>query len=144
MKQEKSFFLEIVTPTGIVYSGQAEFAVVPGGDGELGILAGHAALLSEVKLGELRFTHGAETESLVVEEGVLEIRDNRVSVAVESAVHPDRIDRALLVKLKSEAEQRIAENKDPGVVARARHDLRRVELVDKLEMQKRGRSGDRK
>ena len=124
--------MEIVTPEGRIFSGDAEFAVVPCVEGEIGILPGHAALLNEISLGELRVTRSGKTEFFAVESGIVEIRDNKVSVAVESAQKPEQIDREAVQRMKVEVERRIKENRDPDSAVRAHNDLKLVLLLEKI------------
>jgi len=83
-----AFSWSVATPEGTAASGQCELLVVPTAGGELGILADHAALVACVVPGELRFTaSGAET-TVRVGAGVVDVRDNRVSLLVVSAQRP--------------------------------------------------------
>jgi F-type H+-transporting ATPase subunit epsilon len=79
-----SFQIEITTPEKLVASKQADYAEVPGKDGYLGILPGHAALLSELGSGEVKVTSGGKIESFSVTGGYLEVRDNKVRVLADS------------------------------------------------------------
>jgi F-type H+-transporting ATPase subunit epsilon len=79
-----AFQIEITTPEKLVASKQADFAEVPGKDGYLGILTGHAALLSELGTGELKVTSGGKTESFMVSGGYIEVRDNKVRVLADT------------------------------------------------------------
>lgn len=79
-----AFQIEITTPEKLVASKQADYAEVPGKDGYLGILPGHAALLSELGSGELKVTSGGKTESYAISGGYLEVRDNHVRVLADS------------------------------------------------------------
>lgn len=79
-----AFQIEITTPEKLVASKQADYAEVPGKDGYLGILPGHAALLSELGSGELKVTSGGKTESFSVSGGYVEVRDNHVRVLADS------------------------------------------------------------
>lgn len=79
-----SFQIDITTPEKLVASKQADFAEIPGKDGCLGILPGHAALLSELGSGELRITSGGKTESFTIGGGYVEVRDNQVRVLADS------------------------------------------------------------
>ncbi len=74
----------VATPDGPVASGECEFLVVPTTGGELGVMAGHAALVACVAPGALRVSVGAETRSIGVDSGVVEVRENAVRVMVES------------------------------------------------------------
>jgi len=82
-----TFEIEIATPEKLVIQQHAEFAEIPGKDGYLGVLPGHAALLSELGEGGLSITADGKTESLTVSGGYVEIRDNRVRVLA------DRVER---------------------------------------------------
>ena len=79
-----SFQIEITTPEKLVASKQADYAEIPGKDGYLGILPGHAALLSELGAGELKVTTAGKTESFAISGGYVEVRDNHVRVLADS------------------------------------------------------------
>jgi F-type H+-transporting ATPase subunit epsilon len=76
--------VEIATPEKLIASQSADSAQIPGKDGEMGILPGHAALLSELGEGELSFTLSGATERFKVSGGYVEIRDNHVRVLADS------------------------------------------------------------
>ena len=80
-----TFEIEIATPEKLVVRQQAESAQIPGKDGYMGILPGHAALLSELGEGELSFTSGGRTESFKITGGYVEVRDNHVRVLADKA-----------------------------------------------------------
>jgi F-type H+-transporting ATPase subunit epsilon len=75
----------VATPDGPVASGQAAFLVVPTTGGELGVMAGHAALVACVAPGALRVTEGEQARSIGVGGGIVEVRENTVRIMVESA-----------------------------------------------------------
>ncbi len=75
--------IEIATPEKLVASQTAEYAQIPGKDGYMGILPGHAALLSELGEGELSYTLGGKTERIKVSGGYVEIRDNHIRVLAD-------------------------------------------------------------
>jgi F-type H+-transporting ATPase subunit epsilon len=77
--------IEIATPEKLVSAQSAESAQIPGKDGYMGILPGHAALLSELGEGELTYTLGGKTERFQVSGGYVEIRDNHVRVLADKA-----------------------------------------------------------
>ena len=79
-----AFQIEITTPEKMVASKQADFAEIPGKDGYLGILPGHAAMLSELGSGELKVTTAGKTESFGISGGYVEFRDNVVRVLADS------------------------------------------------------------
>ncbi len=83
-----SFSWSVVTPEGTAASGECELAVVPAATGELGILADHAALVACVVPGDLRLTVSGVERSVRVGAGVVDVRDNRVRLLVDSAGGP--------------------------------------------------------
>ena len=75
--------LEIATPEKQVLRQAVEYAHIPGKDGYMGILPGHAALLSELGEGELSFTVSGKTESFQISGGYVEVRDDHVRVLAD-------------------------------------------------------------
>jgi F-type H+-transporting ATPase subunit epsilon len=78
-----TFEVEIATPEKLVLRQHAEWALIPGKDGYLGVLPGHAALLSELGAGTLTITSGGNTANFNVTGGYVEIRDDRVRVLAD-------------------------------------------------------------
>ena len=75
--------IEVTTPEKLVVDRQADYAEIPGKDGYMGILPGHAALLSELGAGKLMLTTNGKTESFTVTGGYVEVRDNHVRVLAD-------------------------------------------------------------
>ncbi len=96
--------LEVVTPERRVLSEPVNSVTVPGRNGEMQILPGHAALISELKTGVLAYTQDGTTQQLHVSGGFVEVSDDRVSVLAEIAERPEEIDaaRARLAREHSE------------------------------------------
>lgn len=80
-----SFEIEIATPEKLVLRQSAQSAQIPGKDGYLGILPGHAALLSELGEGALTVTGEGQTKTFTVTGGYVEVRDNHVRVLADRA-----------------------------------------------------------
>ena len=76
--------VQITTPEKLVFEKEVEYAEIPGKDGYMGILPGHAALLSELGQGKLTLTAGGKTESFTITGGYVEVRDNHVRVLADS------------------------------------------------------------
>jgi F-type H+-transporting ATPase subunit epsilon len=77
--------VEIATPEKLIARQQAETVLIPGKDGYMGILPGHAALLSELGDGVLAITSGGQTDSYHLTGGYVEVRDNHVRVLADRA-----------------------------------------------------------
>lgn len=81
----ETFQVEVVTPEKLVLDQRAEFAEIPGKDGYIGILPGHAALLGELGTGALTITSSGQTREVTVSGGYVEVRDNHVRVLADKA-----------------------------------------------------------
>jgi F-type H+-transporting ATPase subunit epsilon len=98
--------LEIVTPERLVVNEAAEYIEIPGKTGYLGVLPGHAPLISELAAGELTYRTGSQTKRVAVAWGFAEVLQNKVTVLAETAEKAEEIDtaRAEAAKRKAEAE----------------------------------------
>ncbi len=82
-----SFMCDIVTPAAKLLSCEAEMVVVPGVEGEMGFLAGHAPLVSLLADGTVRLTpaDGGEVKSFEVKGGYVQVTDSKVIILADSA-----------------------------------------------------------
>ncbi len=86
---------ELVTPERVVFAEEADMVVVPGGDGDFGVLPGHAPLLSTVRPGTVEVYEGDRvTMRFFVSGGFAEVADGRCTVLADEAVPASEIDRA--------------------------------------------------
>jgi F-type H+-transporting ATPase subunit epsilon len=101
-----TFQLEIVTPEKMVVRDVAEEIQIPGKDGYLGVLPGHAPLISELAVGEITYRNGSTTHSLAVAWGFVEVLPDKVTILAETAERPAEIDtsRAQAAKQRAEAD----------------------------------------
>lgn len=88
-----SFQLDIVTPEKTIFSDTVEDVYLPGSEGEMGVLDMHAALVSPLSPGELRYKKDGKIEELAVGEGFVEVSDDKVSVLIDLAIGEDAIER---------------------------------------------------
>ena len=113
-----TFQLEIVTPEKKVVETAAEEVQIPGKTGYLGVLPGHAPLITELGIGELtyRAKGGSDVGHLAVLSGFAEVLGDRVTVLAEVAEKPEEIDVARAEEAKKRAEQRLASaSSDPNI-----------------------------
>ena len=99
--------LEVVTPERRLLSEQVNSVTVPGRGGELGILPGHAPLISELQTGVLSYTEDGTTFQLHVSGGFVEVNDDHVSVLAEIAERPEEIDAALARSSRDQLEKQM-------------------------------------
>ena len=101
-----TFHLEIVTPEALTYQAEVEGVVVPGVEGELGILPQHVALMTQILPGELRIQQqGGKELRLAVGEGFLEVRPDRVSILTDMAITEADIDEKAAEEAVARAER---------------------------------------
>lgn len=97
--------LEIVTPERLAFSDEVDAVVLPGIEGELGVLPHHAPLVSMLGLGELRIRKGSMTESFAIVGGFLQVRPDKVVVMAETADMASEIDLEKAREAQREAER---------------------------------------
>jgi F-type H+-transporting ATPase subunit epsilon len=98
--------LEIVTPEKRAYSGSARMVVVPGAEGELGILPDHMPLMTQILPGEVQvMTESGEELFLAVGEGFVEVCPDRVSVLTDMAIEEGEIDEKAAEEAVARAER---------------------------------------
>ncbi|MGC2450095.1 MAG: F0F1 ATP synthase subunit epsilon [Candidatus Sulfotelmatobacter sp.] len=122
-----TFKLEIVTPEKKVVDTTAEEVQIPGKNGYLGILPGHAPLITELSVGEITFREHAGEQRLAVAWGFAEVLPDKVTILAESAERPSDIDVARARKAKERAEQRLTSGDTSVDVDRALDALHRAE-----------------
>ena len=109
-----TFQLEVVTPEKMVVNDVAEELQMPGKNGYLGILPGHAPLITELAVGEITYRNGSETHHLSVAWGFAEVLPDKVTILAETAERPEEIDLARAKEAKQRAEERL-KSTDPEV-----------------------------
>lgn len=122
-----TFQLEIVTPEKKVVDTAAEEAQIPGKNGYLGILPGHAPLITELSVGEITFREHAGEQRLAVAWGFAEVLPNKVTILAETAERPSEIDVDRARKARERAEQRLTSGDSSVDVDRALNALHRAQ-----------------
>lgn len=131
-----TFQLEIVTPEKLVVKEAVEEAQIPGLDGYLGILPGHAPLISELGVGVITYRSGSTTRTLSVAWGFAEVLQDKVTILAETVERPEEIDVARAQQAKERAEQRLKSNDPELDYDRAQDDLQRAETRLKVAEKK--------
>lgn len=111
--------LNIVTPEKLAFSDEIDSVVVPGGEGELGILPAHAPIVSTLRPGELRYLKGGRETSLAIGTGIVEVSNDCVSVLTDMALGAAEIDEAAVEKAIEAAQKAMSEKLLPEDVATA-------------------------
>jgi len=131
--------LEIVSPERRAFTDEVDMVIVPGIDGQLGILPHHTRLLSALGTGELRIKKGGTEQSLLISGGFVEVRPDRVIVMADLAEHSDEIDEARAVEARKRAERQLEETSDPVDLARVRAALQTALMRERIAVRRRSR-----
>jgi F-type H+-transporting ATPase subunit epsilon len=122
-----TFQLEIVTPEKKVVDTAAAEVQIPGKNGYLGVLPGHAPLITELAVGEITYRDGGEEQKLAVAWGFAEVLPNKVTILAETAERPSEIDVERARKAKERAEQRLTSGDTNVDVERSLNALHKAE-----------------
>lgn len=116
--------VDVVSAEESIFSGLAEFVVLPGESGELGILPGHMPLMTRIKPGAVRIKlpHGKE-EHIFVAGGLLEVQPGLVTVLADTAIRGADLDEAKALEAKKRAEEALASRSAEMDYARAQAEL---------------------
>lgn len=124
--------VQVVTPNGVRYDHRASYISVATPDGELGILPGHVNLIAPLTIHEMkvrRTNEDSKVDWLAVHGGIIEVKDNQITVVADSAERSRDIDVSRAKRAKLKAEQELAqaqEADDIDQVRRAQVALRRA------------------
>ena len=135
--------LEIVTPERLAYSDEVDMVLVPGIEGELGILPHHTPLVGLLGVGELKIRKGGDEESFAIAGGFLQVRPDKVVVMAETADLASEIDLERAQRARAEAERALESGYVEGAdLSAARAELQRA-LVRIRVAEHRRREGPR-
>ncbi|MBL8470835.1 MAG: F0F1 ATP synthase subunit epsilon [Rhodocyclaceae bacterium] len=134
--------VDIVSAEEQIFSGLAEFVVLPGESGELGILPGHTPLLTRIRPGAVRVKpqNEAQEELVFVAGGLLEVQPSLVTVLADTAIRGKDLDEAKAMEAKKKAEEALT-NKSASIdYAKAQAELAEAiaQLAAIQKLRKRG------
>jgi F-type H+-transporting ATPase subunit epsilon len=122
-----TFQLEIVTPEKMLVRDVAEEIQIPGKDGYLGILPGHAPLITELAVGEITYRNANMTHRLAVAWGFAEVLPDKVTILAETAERAGEIDASRAQAAKQRAEANLATSATEEDFARVTAELQIAE-----------------
>lgn len=123
---ERQLQLEVVTPERVVFSDRVDAVVVPGEKGYLGFLPEHAAMVSTLKIGILKYKKDGHYRKMAVSGGFVEISDDRVTVLADAAERAEEIDVTRARASLERARRRLREKAANIDFERARASLQRA------------------
>ena len=133
--------VEVVSRVRRLYhTDRADMVIIPGSEGELGVLPNHTPLLTTLAIGELRIVKGEDVVSFVVYGGVVEVRPDKVTVLADDAESAYELDMGQIENARSRARDLMASSPSEAQRAEIAQELRRVEIAAKVHgrVQSRG------
>jgi ATP synthase F1, epsilon subunit len=120
--------VEVVSAEESIFSGEAEFVVLPGEVGELGVYPNHTPLITRIKAGAVRIRVPGENrdELIFVAGGILEVQPNMVTVLADTAIRGADLDEARANEARRAAEEALTNAKSKMDLARAHSELAAV------------------
>ena len=120
--------VEVVSAEESIFSGKAEFVVLPGEVGELGVYPNHTPLITRIKAGAVRIRVPGENrdELIFVAGGILEVQPNMVTVLADTAIRGADLDEARANEARRAAEEALTNAKSKMDLARAHSELAAV------------------
>lgn len=121
--------LRIVTPEKTIYDGEAKYIALTTDEGEQVILNGHAPYMSNITIGELKYTdESGQLHPYAVSSGFLQIVDNEARVLLDNALHTRDIDLAKAEEAKRRAEELLKEINTAEEVAKLKAQIKLANL----------------
>jgi F-type H+-transporting ATPase subunit epsilon len=129
--------VDIVSAEGEIFSGPARMVFLPASQGEIGVTARHAPLLSLLNPGEVRVqTEDGEEQHFYVGGGALEVQPNRVTVLADTAARAKDLDEHKALEARARAEEALAGKLDKITQAEALAELARaaaqLKMIERL------------
>lgn len=127
-----TIYVDVVSATESIYSGEVNCVFVPASMGELGIYPKHVALLSTLKPGEVRIETEAGTESIYVSGGIVEIQPNLVTIFSDTAIRANDLNETKALEAKQRAEEAMSDSEGNKDISSTQAAL--VESMAQLQM----------
>ena len=123
-----SFHFDLVSPEQLVFSGEVEHVVVPGSEGEFGVLPGHAPLIAMLRPGILRIL-GLHEQRILVVGGFAEVTGESLTILADRAVPVEEVDPSVIADEIKDAEEDVADATDDAVRDRLSTKLAQLKAV---------------
>lgn len=136
--------VEVVSQVRQLYhTDKADMVIIPGSEGEMGVLPNHTPLLTTLAFGELRIVEGKDVVSFVVYGGVVEVRPNKVTVLADDAESVPELDIRQIAAARERARELMEQTPTGEQRAQIEQELRRAEIAAKVYTRLSGRLGPR-
>jgi len=130
--ETKKLLLEVATPDHLLLSREVDEVIAPGSQGEFGVLPGHCHFLTTLRIGELRYRVGDQTNYMSVLWGFAEVTPTKVTVLAEIAEKAEDIDVERAQAAVERAEKRLEVGGLPSELKEAQISLEKARLRRKI------------
>jgi F-type H+-transporting ATPase subunit epsilon len=136
--------VEVVSQVRRLYhTDEADMVIIPGSEGEMGVLPNHTPLLTTLSFGELRIVEGNDIVSFVVYGGVVEVRPHKVTVLADDAASVRELDMGEIEAARQRARELMEQTPSSEQRARIAQELRRAEIAAKIQTRAMSRPSQR-
>ena len=135
--------LEVVTPDHRLLSQEVDYVSAPGSEGDFGVLPGHCHFLTTLRIGELQYRIGDQTELMAVLWGFAEVTPTKVTILAEIAEKAEDINLERAEEAVQKAEEHLERGGLPSEVEEARVSLEKARLRKKIADRHRQQGGSR-
>lgn len=126
-----TFQFDLVSPEKLLFAGEVEQVDIPGSEGDFGVLAGHAPMVTTIRPGILTIRGPQGVQKIVVLGGFAEVSAEGLTVLADTAESVEDIDRALITARMAELEKRIAKTEPGSELDKLITQLDHYKLVDR-------------
>jgi len=130
--QPGKILLEVVTPDKLIFSEQVDQVSAPGSEGDFGVLPGHCHFLSTLRIGELNYRIGENTQFMSILWGFAEVTPTKVTILAEIAEKAEDIDVDRAREAVTNAEKHLERGGIPSEVEEAKVSLEKARLRQKV------------
>ena len=120
---------DFVSPERVLFSGDVDQVDLPGAEGDIGILAGHAPVVTALRPGILTIFRGGAREPIVISGGFAEVGPGGLTVLADTAAPLDGYDTAMLATEIKDAEEDVADSTDPKERDKVAHRLDQLKVL---------------
>lgn len=130
-----TFHFELVSPEKIAFAGEVDQVDIPGAEGDFGVFAGHAPLISLLRPGVVTVYKGGDETKLVVLGGLAEVGPGGLTLLADVATSIEEVDRAALQAQIAAAEERVKQMAQGSAVD---HEITRLDHLKMLDQHLQG------
>jgi F-type H+-transporting ATPase subunit epsilon len=125
--------LKIISQTRKIYEGLVDYVTVPGELGQMGILPGHANIISLLDVGEVKITVDGKNTFIAINGGIIEVKKNNIIILANEAALPEEIIEKEIDNAIKMAEKKLASKLEPSELIQLERHIRYEKLKRKLK-----------